>query len=142
MQVKDNPDVLYHWEQHRLKRQIWSSSPNGPDKHGIMSMIRQWRSSFGVLEVSKLHWDADDDWDMDDILYRDEVIFDLTNEQGLEELIGYLFQASIDGYSIRYVSSDPNIGIYLQRTQCGNSNIDDEVLTAIMEVVEEGKFIQ
>ncbi len=77
---------------------------------------------------------------MDDILYRDEVIFNLSREQGLEELIGYLFQASIDGYSIRYVSSDPNIGLYLQRTQCRSSNIDDEVLTTIMEVVKRGKF--
>lgn len=78
---------------------------------------------------------------MDDILYRDEVVFNLSREQGLEELIGYLFQVSIDGYSIRYVSSDdPNIDIYLQRTQCGSSNIDDEVLTTIMEVVKRGNF--
>ena len=77
---------------------------------------------------------------MDDILYRDEVFFNLNREQGLDELVGYLFQASIDGYSIRYVSSDSNIGLYLQRTQCGSSNIDDEVLTTIMEVVKRGNF--
>lgn len=140
MQVKDNPDVLYHWEQQKLKRQIWSSSPTGPDKQGITSTIRQWNTPFRELEVSKLHWDKEGDWGMDDILYRDEVIFNLSREQGLEELIGYLFQASIDGYSIRYVSSDPNIGIYLQITQCGSSNIDDEVLTTIMEVVKRGNF--
>ena len=141
MKVRDNPDVLYHWEQMQLRAQDWHSSPGGCPKSGIINDIKKkWKYEvIDVLEVSKLHWDGEEDWSMDDILYRDEIFFDVANKDGIDELVGYLFQASIDGYSIRYVSGDPN-ALYLQRTKTGDTNIDEDVLEAIVEALDEMGF--
>ena len=57
------------------------------------------------------------------------------NLKDLDNLVGYLFQASIEGYTIRYVSPDTLTGIYLQKTNDFSTNIDDEVLTTLVDVV-------
>ena len=57
------------------------------------------------------------------------------NHKDLDDLVGYLFQASIEGYTIRYVSTDTLTGIYLQKTKDFSTNIDDEVLTTLVDVV-------
>lgn len=138
MKIRDNPDVLYHWEQAKLNAQNWKFSPSGCSKQGIMSAIGKWKKTplMNSIEVSKLHWNSSKEWSMNDILYRDEVVFNVSKKAGIDELVGYLFQASINGYSIRYVAKDPETGIYLQRTNTGDTNIDAEVLNALVEAVD------
>ena len=103
-----------------------------------MSAIGKWKKTplMNSIEVSKLHWNSSKEWSMNDILYRDEVVFNVSKKAGIDELVGYLFQASINGYSIRYVAKDPETGIYLQRTNTGDTNIDAEVLNALVEAVD------
>jgi hypothetical protein len=55
----------------------------------------------------------------------------------LDALIGYLFQASIEGYTIRYVSTDTLTGIYLEKSGDNTTNIDGEVISALIESVKE-----
>lgn len=136
MKVRDNPDVLYHGEKLELLSHDWAFKSTWYTKDMVIATLNTWDSLAGALEVSKIHWESEFDWGLENIVYRDEVLFDMDKCRDLGELIGYLFQASIDGYTIRYVSSEPDVGIYLQRSRDNSSNIDADVLDALSKAVQ------
>ena len=87
------------------------------------------------IKVHKILWDSEFAWFRNDKVDCEETAFDMYRSRDLDELVGYLFQASIEGYTIRYVSADTLSGIYLQKTRDFSTNIDDEVLTTLVDVV-------
>lgn len=95
----------------------------------------KWRWTFYSfhIKVHKILWDSEFAWFRHDKVDCEETTFDMYRD--LDDLVGYLFQASIEGYTIRYVSPDTLSGIYLQKTRDFSTNIDDEVLTTLVDVV-------
>ena len=53
--------------------------------------------------------------------------------------MGTLFQASIDGYTIRYTSRDcyDRFRLFLERTKDARTNIDEDVVSTLVEVVRD-----
>lgn len=96
--------------------------------------IYSFYTSF-YIKVHKILWNSDFAWFRYDKVDCEEATFDMYKSRDLDDLVGYLFQASIEGYTIRYVSSDTLTGIYLQKTRDFSTNIDDEVLTTLVDVV-------
>ena len=103
----------------------------------IHTFKKMWDFSSFNIKVNKIFWDEDVPWKRNDTVFRDQIAFDMYKFKDLDALIGYLFQASIEGYTIRYVSTDTLTGIYLERTKDNTTNIDEEVISALVEVVEE-----
>lgn len=103
----------------------------------LSTMIEKWDFDSFNIKVSKIFWDEDVPWKRNDTVFRDQIAFDMYNFKDLDALIGYLFQASIEGYTIRYVSTDTLTGIYLEKSGNNTTNIDDEVVSALVEVVKE-----
>ena len=96
--------------------------------------IYSFYASF-YIKVHKILWDSEFAWFRYDKVDCEEATFDMYKSRELDDLVGYLFQASIEGYTIRYVSSDTLTGIYLQKTRDFSTNIDDDVLTTLVDVV-------
>ena len=104
----------------------------------VIKTIRNWDWYSNYVTVSMIEWDADKlPWGMMDDVQRLHYAFDLYKGRDLDQLVGTLFQASIDGYTIRYVSSDCLSGFYLERTKDVSTNIDDDVLTTLVDVVHQ-----
>ena len=95
----------------------------------------QWGFYSFNIKVNKILWDSESSWTKLDEVECEKVAFDMYNRKDLDNLVGYLFQASIESYTIRYVSPDTLTGIYLQKTRDFSTNIDDEVLTALVDAV-------
>ncbi len=103
----------------------------------LSTMTDKWDFDSFNIKVNKIFWDEDVPWKRNDTVFRDQIAFDMYNFKDLDALVGYLFQASIEGYTIRYVSTDTLTGIYLERSKDNSTNIDEEVVSALVEVVEE-----
>lgn len=102
----------------------------------LFTIKKKWDFESFFIKVSKILWDnSESSWTKLDDVECEKVAFDMYNRKDLDELVGYLFQASIEGYTIRYVSTDTLTGIYLQKTRDFSTNIDDEVLTTLVDVV-------
>lgn len=126
----EREELLHGWDSKR-KTMPWFT------KEKVVQTIRNWDfSSFNIM-VSKILWDEDKPWGMADALDCEKIAFDMYRLKDLDDLVGYLFQASIEGYSIRYVSTDMLTGIYLEWTRDGTTNIDDEVLETLVKRVDE-----
>ena len=96
----------------------------------------KWNFESFYIKVNKILWDnSESNWTKSDDVECESIAFDMYNHKDLDDLVGYLFQASIEGYTIRYVSTDTLTGIYLQKTRDFSTNIDDEVLTTLVDVV-------
>jgi hypothetical protein len=103
----------------------------------LSTMIEKWDFDSFNIKVNKIFWDEDVPWKRNDTVFRDQIAFDMYNFKDLDALVGYLFQASIEGYTIRYVSPDTLTGIYLEKSGNNTTNIDEEVISALIEVVKE-----
>ena len=103
----------------------------------LSTMIEKWDFDSFNIKVNKIFWDEDVPWGRNDTVFRDQIAFDMYNFKDLDALVGYLFQASIEGYTIRYVSTDTLTGIYLEKSGDNTTNIDEEVVSALVEVVKE-----
>lgn len=108
-------------------------------KDKVLHILQEkWDFTSFHIKVSKILWDnSESDWSRFDDVECEKVAFDMEKLKDLDELVGYLFQASIEGYTIRYASMDTLTGIYLQKTKDFSTNIDDEVLTTLVDVVKE-----
>ena len=106
-------------------------------KEVIYTFKKMWDFSSFNIKVNKIFWDEDVPWKRNDTVFRDQIAFDMYNFKDLDALVGYLFQASIEGYTIRYVSTDNLTGIYLEKSGDNTTNIDEEVVSALVEVVKE-----
>lgn len=105
-------------------------------KDRVLYILKEkWGFSSFNIKVNKILWDSEFAWFRYDDVECERVAFDMYNRKDLDDLVGYLFQASIEGYTIRYVSPDTLTGIYLQKTRDFSTNIDDEVLTTLVDVV-------
>lgn len=89
------------------------------------------------IKVCKILWDKGNKWGLRDDVLCETTDFDLYHAKDLDNLVGYLFQASIEGYTIRHVSTETLTGIYLERSRDGSTNIDDEVIGTLVEVAHE-----
>lgn len=127
---------LYEGEKEELlhgigqwQHEIWYT------KSHILSEILEWDRYTDYVAVNKIGWEKDWDWEKYDNVPREVFVFDLHNEKEIGELLGTLFDASLEGYSIRYVSPDPLVGIYLEKRRKGGfgTNIDEEITTALSE---------
>ena len=101
----------------------------------LFTFEEEWDFSSFNIKVNKILWDSESNWEEFDDVECEKVAFDMYHLKDLDELVGYLFQASIEGYTIRYVSSDTLTGIYLEKSRDFSTNIDDEVLTTLVDVV-------
>ena len=101
----------------------------------LFTIKEKWDFSSFNIKVSKILWNSEFAWFRNDNVECERVAFDMYHLKDLDELVGYLFQASIEGYAIRYVSTDTLTGIYLQKTSDFSTNIDDDVLTTLIDVV-------
>ena len=108
-------------------------------KDKVLHILQEkWDFSSFHIKVSKILWDnSESDWSRFDDVECEKVAFDMEKLKDLDDLVGYLFQASIEGYTIRYASMDTLTGIYLQKTKDYSTNIDDEVLTTLVDVVHQ-----
>lgn len=107
-------------------------------KDEVIKTIRNWDWYSNYITVSMIEWDADKGpWGMRDDVRRLDYAFDLYKGRDLDLLVGLMFQASIDGYTIRYVSSDCLTGFYLERTKDVSSNIDEDVVSTLVELVRD-----
>ena len=107
-------------------------------KDEVLKTIRNWDWYSNYVTVSMIEWDADKGpWGMMDDVRRSDYAFDLYKGRDLDLLVGLMFQASIDGYTIRYVSSDCLTGFYLERTKDVSSNIDEDVVSTLVELVRD-----
>lgn len=118
---------LWSWR----KDQKWYTK-----KEVIYTFKKMWDFSSFNIKVNKIFWDEDVPWKSNDIVFRDQIDFDVYNFKDLDALVGYLFQASIEGYTIRYVSADTSTGIYLEKSGNNTTNIDEDVISALVEVVK------
>ena len=107
-------------------------------KDKVMFIMKvMWDFSSFSIQVNKILWDSESNWTKLDTVDCERVTFDMYNFNDLDELVGYLFRASIDGYTIRYVSSDNSIGgIFLERSKDNSTNIDEDVMSTLVEVVK------
>ena len=103
----------------------------------LLTFKKKWDFDSFHIKVHKILWDSEFSWTKLDHVECERVAFDMYNLKDLDDLVGYLFQASIEGYAIRYVSPDTLTGIYLQKNRDFITNIDDEVLTTLIDVVNE-----
>lgn len=105
-------------------------------KDRVLYILKEkWDFYSFYIKVHKILWNSESAWFRYDKVDCEEATFDMYKSRDLDDLVGYLFQASIEGYTIRYVSSDTLTGIYLQKTRDFSTNIDDEVLTTLVDVV-------
>ena len=102
----------------------------------LSTMTEKWDFYSFNIRVNKILWDSEFFWTQFDKVECEKVSFDMHNLRDLDELVGYLFQASIDGYTIRYVSTDTLTGIWLERSKDNSTNIDEDVISTLMEVVK------
>ena len=102
----------------------------------IHTFKKMWDFSSFNIKVNKIFWDEDVPWKMNDTVFREQIAFDMYSLKDLDALVGYLFQASIEGYTIRYVSTDTLTGIYLERSNDNSTNIDEDVISTLVEAVE------
>ena len=89
------------------------------------------------IKVHKILWDNRKPWGMSDEVFCESLGFNMYRYKELDDLVGYLFKASIDGYMIRYASQNVLVGIYLERSKDGSTNIDDEVIDTLVEVTHK-----
>ena len=92
------------------------------------------------INVCLIEWDADKgEWSMRDDILMQEYVFDTYKGKDLDQLMGTLFQASIDGYTIRYTSRDcyDRFRLFLERTRDVGTNIDEDVLNALVELIRD-----
>lgn len=102
-------------------------------KDEVIKTIRDWDWYSNYITVSMIEWDADrEPWGMEDDVQRSDYAFDLYKGRDLDLLVGIMFQASIDGYTIRYASPNCLTGLYLERTKDVSSNIDDDVVSELV----------
>jgi hypothetical protein len=101
----------------------------------LFTIKEKWYFESFYIKVNKILWNSEFAWFRNDNVECERVAFDMYKGRDLDDLVGYLFQASIEGYTIRYVSPDTLTGIYLQKTRDFSTNIDDEVLTTLADVV-------
>lgn len=105
-------------------------------KDMVLNTIKErWDFYSFYIKVNKILWNSEFNWFKYDKVDREETIFDMSKCGDLDDLVGYLFQAPIEGYTIRYVSTDTLTGIYLQKSRDFSTNIDEEVLTTLVDVV-------
>ena len=117
---------------------LWRHDQKWYTKEKIIHTFKKmWDFSSFNIKVNKIFWDEDVPWKRNDTVFRDQIAFDMYKFKDLDALIGYLFQASIEGYTIRYVSTDTLTGIYLEKFGDNTTNIDEEVVSALVEVVKE-----
>lgn len=102
----------------------------------LFTMTEKWDFDSFNIKVTKILWNSEHCWTRFDDVECEKVTFDMYNLRDLDELVGYLFQASIDGYTIRYVSTDTLTGIWLERSKDNSTNIDEDVISTLMEVVK------
>lgn len=102
-------------------------------KDEVIKTIRDWDWYSNYITVSMIEWDADrEPWGMEDDVQRSDYAFDLYKGRDLDLLVGIMFQASIDGYTIRYASPNCLTGLYLERTKDVSSNIDEDVVSELV----------
>ena len=104
-------------------------------KDMVLNTIKKWGFHSFYIKVHKILWNSEFNWFKYNKVDCEETAFDMYKSRDLGDLVGYLFQASIEGYTIRYVSTDTLTGIYLQKSRDFSTNIDDEVLTTLVDVV-------
>ena len=102
----------------------------------LLTIKEKWRFESCYITVNKVLWNSEFAWFRNDNVKCEKIAFDMFNLKDLDELVGYLFQASIDGYTIRYISPDNFTGMYLERTKDNSTNIDEDVISTLMEVVK------
>lgn len=102
-------------------------------KDEVIKTIRDWDWYSNYITVSMIEWDADrEPWGMEDDVQRSDYAFDLYKGRDLDLLVGIMFQASIDGYTIRYASPNCLTGLYLERTKDVSSNIYEDVVSELV----------
>jgi hypothetical protein len=107
-------------------------------KEEVIKTIADWDLYSNYINVCLIEWDADKgSWDIEDDVPSKDYGFDLYKGRDLDQLVGTLFQASIDGYTIRYVSRDCLTGLFLERTRDVRTNIDEDVLNALVELIRD-----
>ena len=86
---------------------LWRHNQKWYTKEKVIHTFKKlWGFSSFNIKVNKIFWDEDVPWKRNDTVFRDQIAFDMYKFKDLDALIGYLFQASIEGYTIRYVSTD------------------------------------
>ena len=116
---------------------FWVKDQKWFTKEQVVKAFKKWNFDSLNIKVNKILWDDEFSWSRYDTVFREQIAFDMYNLKDLDDLIGYLFQASIEGYTIRYVSPDTFTGIYLEKSGNNTTNIDEEVVSTLIEVVEE-----
>lgn len=107
-------------------------------KKEVLHTISNWDRYSDYVTVSTIGWNENNPpWGVSDDVPRLCLTFDLYHGRDLDDLIGHLFQASIDGYSIRYVSTDCLVGLYLERSKDHSTNIDEDVLDLLVKFGRE-----
>ena len=102
----------------------------------LFAMTKNWDFDSFNIRVNKILWDSEYNWTVLDTVDCERLILDMYNLRDLDDLVGYLFRASTDGYTIRYVSTDNLTGIYLERSKDHSTNIDEDVISTLVEVVK------
>lgn len=107
-------------------------------KDEVIKIISDWDLYSNYINVCLIEWDAGmGEWDMEDKVTIHDYAFDLYKGKDLDQLVGVLFQASIDGYAIRYVSTDCLTGLFLEHTRDAKTNIDEDVLNTLVELIRD-----
>lgn len=127
---------LYEGEKSELLHGVfgprWKKLDWFTKKH-VLNVIRKWDRYTDYVAINKIGWDNEEDWGKLSEVTTEVAMFDLYNGKDTGELLGHLFESSIEGYSIRYVSTDPLVGMYLERKTGLETNIDDEVVSVMLE---------
>ena len=97
----------------------------------IMSQILEYRG-YNWVRLNFLTWDKDWEWGESDFVEKREVDFVLPKEKGY--LLGYMMDASMNGYSIIAAAPDPLTGLYLEKV--GNK-IDTNITLEVMEALDK-----
>ena len=105
-------------------------------KDMVLNTIKErWVFHSFYIKVHKILWNSEFNWFKYNKVDCEEAVFDMYKSRDLGDLVGYLFQASIEGYTIRYVSTDTLTGIYLQKSRDFSTNIDADVIDAIIKKI-------
>ena len=97
----------------------------------IMAQILEYRG-YNWVRINFLLWDKDWKWNESDTVGKHELDFLLPNDKGA--LLGYMLDASMNGYSIIAAAPDPLTGLYLEKV---GDKIDTNITLEVMEALDK-----
>ena len=97
----------------------------------IISQILEYRG-YNWVRINFLLWDEDWKWNESDTVGKHELDFLLPNDKGA--LLGYMLDASMNGYSIIAAAPDPLTGLYLEKV---GDKIDTNITLEVMEALDK-----